>query len=362
MHIFEQYHALWQRRILMTCFASSIIIALFEVVFFFLMRTSGLLLQSVPEYILHYMLMPMLFVFLSCAVGYVLLRCKALADTTKSIAALCVATAICTTVACVHNVFDATMICFAVPITMSVVFGRAKITNVTGVLCVLGQVCAVWTASRQLRGQDSYFLLNSLMYFLVFGILWFMALLLIKNEREKRRLIDHIDHEKNALLAEACRDKLTGLHNLMGLQLYVDRASSIDDARNRNSCIAFLDIDNFKRVNDAFGHEVGNQVLIRLSEALLAQLPPDACVARYGGDEFIALVPGVSPEQCQKRLDALLLSPAALQLPQSGDGGVSFSCGVCAYDFSMPLSDAIRRSDSAMYAAKLAGKNRTALL
>lgn len=160
------------------------------------------------------------------------------------------------------------------------------------------------------------------------------------------------------LQQKICRDELTGLYNMLGLQLFSDGKISENNRAYLNSSLAFLDIDDFKHVNDTFVHEVGNAVLIYIAECIRKHFPDSACVARYGGDEFLVLIPGVSTIECMQLLDSLLRQLVASPIAELEGGTLSLSCGVSPYDFCSPVLDAINNSDQAMYQAKTTEKNR----
>lgn len=149
-------------------------------------------------------------------------------------------------------------------------------------------------------------------------------------------------------------DHLTGLPNRRSFEERLAAAAE----RDTPSVVALIDIDDFKQVNDRFGHEAGDRVLKFVASFLRAQLPRDVLVARYGGEEFAILFQAVSLDQASHALDEVRerLSLRSLVHQDSGQaiGHVTFSAGVAAVDGA----DTLRVADLALYAAKGAGKNR----
>jgi diguanylate cyclase (GGDEF)-like protein/PAS domain S-box-containing protein len=158
----------------------------------------------------------------------------------------------------------------------------------------------------------------------------------------------------------AHHDRLTSLPNRARLQERLDDA--IRHARDHNSAIAvmFLDVDNFKIVNDSLGHTAGDHVLIGFAERLAAMLRPDDTVGRFGGDEFVVLLENITDAD-----DAVLVAERLLEDLQHplriGDQTVflSVSVGIAVSIGGHDSADVLlRNADSAMYQAKSKGRAR----
>lgn len=148
-------------------------------------------------------------------------------------------------------------------------------------------------------------------------------------------------------------DPLTGIANRRGLaQRFADAAVG------RPAGIAVLDCDNFKRVNDNFGHAVGDETLVAVAQALDGE---DLFIGRLGGEEFVALVYAENwqelAEQARQRVDL----GVRMRAPHSGFR-VTASAGLAEVQESDTLESAIKRADRALYAAKDAGRDRSLLL
>jgi diguanylate cyclase (GGDEF)-like protein len=124
-------------------------------------------------------------------------------------------------------------------------------------------------------------------------------------------------------------------------------------------CCAILDIDHFKKVNDTFGHQTGDVVLKRLALLLREYLPESSVLARIGGEEFCALVPGTRDEVVDLFEDIrcataeLPVAPA----PDSEDMRITVSVGICS-EPGRNLLDMLSRADAFLYQAKKEGRNR----
>jgi diguanylate cyclase (GGDEF)-like protein len=159
------------------------------------------------------------------------------------------------------------------------------------------------------------------------------------------------------LVAEARMDNLTGLLNRRG---FAERAGA-ELARSRREAswlgVASFDLDHFKAINDEYGHEIGDQVLVKVSEFFRAEMRESDVLARMGGEEFTALLPGDSTEQATalaERVRAKLEASEGSGLPS-----VTVSVGVVSAIGPDDLDTLLRDADRALYEAKFSGRNRT---
>jgi diguanylate cyclase (GGDEF)-like protein len=123
--------------------------------------------------------------------------------------------------------------------------------------------------------------------------------------------------------------------------------------------LALLDIDHFKRINDSHGHDTGDAVLRRFAQAASARLRAGDALARWGGEEFLLVMPGATLAVGQQVLGRLRAAVQQTEFDAPvGPGGVTFSAGLvqCAVDESHDA--AVARADRALYRAKAAGRDR----
>jgi diguanylate cyclase (GGDEF)-like protein len=170
-------------------------------------------------------------------------------------------------------------------------------------------------------------------------------------------LTRHNDELLVQLAGEARTDKLTGLLNRRGFE---ERASvELAHARRGSGSIAVVsfDVDYFKRVNDEWGHETGDQVLTRVGTILNRETRDVDVVARFGGEEFTVLIPGsdiADADAFTERIRRALAATDASGLP-----AVRVSAGIAAAVAPTDFELLLHRADSALYAAKRGGRNRT---
>jgi diguanylate cyclase (GGDEF)-like protein/PAS domain S-box-containing protein len=156
---------------------------------------------------------------------------------------------------------------------------------------------------------------------------------------------------------QAHHDPLTGLANRA---LFLERLGAVAGQGDAEITVVFVDLDNFKVINDSLGHEAGDRLLMVVAERLRRVLRPDDLIARFGGDEFAVLVAGTGGEAAARRVAERLAS--ALRAPVELDGHqryVTASFGVrTASAVAAEPEELLRDADAAMYRAKELGKAR----
>ncbi|HET7541114.1 MAG TPA: diguanylate cyclase [Polyangiaceae bacterium] len=157
------------------------------------------------------------------------------------------------------------------------------------------------------------------------------------------------EHERQAIT-----DPLTGIANRRAAETELVKAKACAERAHTPLCVAFFDVDHFKRVNDAHGHATGDEVLTRVAQTLAHSKRLTDTVARWGGEEFIAVLPvgiGGAVTFCERVRVAI----ESLELPKVGP--ITISAGVAQLIDAEQLSDLLGRADRCLYDAKSSGRN-----
>ncbi|TAK94050.1 MAG: GGDEF domain-containing protein [Aquabacterium sp.] len=157
----------------------------------------------------------------------------------------------------------------------------------------------------------------------------------------------------------AMTDDLTGLLNRRRMLELVAFAHARHARSVSPVCLALLDVDHFKQVNDQFGHHIGDEVLQGIAEALRQGVRTTDLVCRWGGEEFLVLLPDADAQNAKLVLDRVLaVMPSRVVSSTHPDLRVLFSAGVAQARSGEDLADWVKRGDEAMYRAKHAGRGR----
>ncbi|MGW8247449.1 MAG: diguanylate cyclase [Acidiferrobacterales bacterium] len=163
--------------------------------------------------------------------------------------------------------------------------------------------------------------------------------------------------EKNEMLRKlSITDSLTGLHNRAYLDEKLREEFNRIERHPDNLSIILVDIDHFKRVNDRYGHQVGDEVLIRVADTLQKNIRSIDTIGRWGGEEFIIICPGSDEGHSVKLAEKL--RKILGDLKHEGVGQVTCSFGVASHGPLMTQAKLIRNADEALYHSKAAGRNR----
>lgn len=160
-----------------------------------------------------------------------------------------------------------------------------------------------------------------------------------------------------SLLALMIRDSLTGLYNHTHTLYLLEQELLKAGARGQNLCFAMIDVDYFKKVNDTFGHPIGDRILRSLSLFLKQRLRKSDHIGRYGGEEFAVIMPDTRESDARVVLNDVRERFAELtQTAGEQEFHVTFSCGIASWNGDSAAS-LCERADQALYRAKAAGRN-----
>jgi diguanylate cyclase len=185
-----------------------------------------------------------------------------------------------------------------------------------------------------------------------------------ENARALEQRVRDLEAELRRISDEASTDALTQVSNRRGLERAFEaeaaRAARAAAAGEPGLAVGLIDIDNFKKLNDRLGHAAGDVALRSLAAAVQERLRPVDHLARFGGEEFVVLLPATPLDDAQMALTRLQRSlSSSLFLHEGEEVFVTFSAGVTAWRDGETLEVALARADEALYEAKRTGKNRT---
>ncbi|MDB5813213.1 MAG: Diguanylate cyclase response regulator [Rhodocyclales bacterium] len=154
-------------------------------------------------------------------------------------------------------------------------------------------------------------------------------------------------------------DSLTGLFNHVKTKTLLQQAILMAERQKSTVSYAMLDIDHFKKVNDTYGHSVGDKVIRALARFLKQQVRRADVVGRYGGEEFVVVFFDCTPDDAYEKLNEMRDAFALVQHTyEGGSFAVTFSAGIAHFPDFSSMAELVVAADEALYAAKRAGRNR----
>ena len=176
--------------------------------------------------------------------------------------------------------------------------------------------------------------------------------------------IDSLNSELVKVRNESLIDGLTGSYNRKALDAHLLQRVEADTVRAAPFALLLIDIDDFKRINDSYGHPVGDRVLVSIVDKFRQATRESDFLARYGGEEFAVILPGASLRNATKRARQICKVVASTRYRLSDAAiedklAVTVSIGVSVLHRGDTVSTIVERADQALYQAKRTGKNRT---
>lgn len=188
-----------------------------------------------------------------------------------------------------------------------------------------------------------------LMYFAAAGVACVLAYVFAHQTEAQRQQLETL----------ASRDPLTGVANRRAMEKELHIAAEAFRRHRLPVGVAVMDLDHFKRINDELGHEAGDRVLVEFARLVQSRCRAGDRLFRYGGEEFVLLLPGTGPDDLQRLVDELRREVAAAL--RAGERPLTVSIGAAVLAVGEDTPAWLARADAAMYEAKRMGRNRTVL-
>ncbi len=189
-----------------------------------------------------------------------------------------------------------------------------------------------------------------------------MLLLLSDRMRSSDEALLKNIHLRKRFQRDAMVDSLTGMHNRRWLDIQLPRLIDRHIRSERPLCVIMFDVDHFKKFNDSYGHDAGDDVLALVARTTLMGLRPTDLSARFGGEEFVVMLAGISTdlawivaERLRRHINSEhIITDDGRELPP-----VTISLGIAECRVGDSADSLLKRADTAMYRAKETGRNRT---
>jgi diguanylate cyclase (GGDEF)-like protein len=236
-------------------------------------------------------------------------------------------------------------------------WGRVILSTTLGTaICV---AAAVYVDSFNFAAMDQAAKLRAILTDVMLPVVLAVPLLLFFTGKLRELAIAH-----RRLTIYASTDGLTQVMNRAAFSTLVDAWLTETHAaeRQKPGALLIIDADNFKAVNDRYGHDRGDEALVTIAGAIKSMLRAPDLVGRLGGEEFGVFLPGASRDQAESVAERLPQSVNSATFTPAGDAHrLSVSVGGAVFDNALPFTELFRMADQQLYAAKQRGRNRVSI-
>lgn len=257
--------------------------------------------------------------------------------------------------AIVHQYYIMINAGYLITIFVSTIYDDKKLVRVTSLISIVGMIISAFVIKYdplyKMNYKDS---LNLVALICTLIIARITAEFIVTASIDKRKKITKVIQEKEEYWNGMMIDNLTGIYSRDALRPFVDKMK-IRQSREP-ICLVMLDLDKFKNVNDTYGHQYGDEVLVNLGQTLMSYYGYGMAAFRYGGEEFLCIVEG---EENQVKGLMLNVKEAFTKrcYEKLNNPNLTFSAGVSRLE-GTTISEVIKRADQALYKAKNSGRNR----
>ncbi|WP_433945823.1 GGDEF domain-containing protein [Paenibacillus sp. SN-8-1] len=248
------------------------------------------------------------------------------------------------------------------PILLSLVYFSWSALYSSGLLSLMFLCLNYLFVHPNNQGDDWFGFLMAAIYIIL--VLLIGRAVLARSHELRNSMETLVKSEQKLIVEKAISDKLikidalTGLYNHKTFHEYLENLILHCETNGVSLHLALIDIDNFKKVNDTYGHWVGDIVLKDAAGCITELLNPNNFAARYGGEEFAVIFTDTTAEEAAEQAEQIRQKIESLPLSHSREQPVTVSIGVCTYQPGNGKELLFRNTDNALYTAKRAGKNR----
>lgn len=331
-------------------------VSLFEIIGYIILVASGVEFFSLSNHYLWYgVVAPIVINLINHIVARKIISIPRIPREQKNKTIVIAALITSLVVAIIHKEYIVTSCAFIFPIILSASFNEKKLLHASFAASIFILFCvglAFWL-------DKNITLTTSINLFVLFGfsfISYLCGVISINFSEQSYQLIEAQATQNAKLRRDALHDQKTGLFNHKTFTTHLEKSIAEFQAETP-LCLAMLDIDNFKNINDTYGHDEGDEVLIALAQALRSHCPEGVTAYRYGGEEFSVIFQGVGLADAVSLVQKMLEDFRNLKFDFT-DQPITFSAGVTEYRAGVTKDDFFDQADDTLYAAKHAGRNQ----
>jgi len=305
---------------------------------------------------LIYIYLPTILNVLALFVALVFLRSKSISQKGKNNTICILLLVICMVIQNLHGMYAAVLCLPCLAIFVSTIFASDKTTYIMTIVA-MASTFSSYLVNKAILGFENILLSNYIIACAIIVVTYFCSHLLIRYIFTQMVSVSEGVKNERALLNKMRLDPLTGLYNRGGMDSILDELIK-NYTPEHPLYLLMIDIDNFKRVNDTYGHQNGDVVLRTLAQHILDMGRKDIIPCRYGGEEIVVIYKNMSFDDALGRSNNLLDRIRLTKFDFAGENKITFSGGFCQYSPQITKDEWIKIADLRLYYAKHSGKNR----
>lgn len=309
-------------------------------------------------YTARFLFIPSIINFILAGIGYQMNKSTRFSSQWKNHCICWLMFGISACVVCIHY-FYGTLFCSpCLVICVSIFFNDIKLTKRITLASFLCVTVATIFGKLELRHDDPVLFRDWIIILVIIEVMYLVAKVFSRFESERMRLLGRNYEEKLRLKEQLKYEALTGLYNRSAIfQILEQRVYECNE--DETLFFFMFDLDDFKKVNDQYGHPNGDKVLIKLAECLKEYKQSGAAAGRMGGEEFALILPGVDSSEALQIGEKILetIRNSSFSFMKENDF-VTLSCGIAKYQSAMTAEQMFENADKALYRAKNSGKNQ----
>ncbi|MBQ0051908.1 MAG: GGDEF domain-containing protein [Treponema sp.] len=354
----DQHFRKWQKKISRICWIGSTIVLVVELLIFFLFWNSNTLNRSPESYLLIRIICPSGINFLtSLALALILKKIKITPKQGNYCASFAVLIC-CSTVAIFHTAFEFLLMSLTLPVFICTIFGDQKLLKHLAVFDVLAFGIAATVLLTESQNNTIFEVVSVLSLAALVGISFLIANALVRTQLEHLKFI-YKSYKKQLDLIHALKiEPFTQLYNKNALEGCMNAYLRKYEENIFDPTLVMIDIDHFKAVNDTYGHESGDIVLLTLADIIKEQMDGIRHAFRFGGEEFVLIFEKEDREYVLNKVQTIkdIFCEATYDFAEGLH--FSFSAGVAKPQHGWDRSQWFNATDSALYNAKETGRNK----
>ena len=354
--IYEDSCSKWRKAVFVTSLISAGIIFFTEIIIAFILDIQSLRPRSLKEYLFWYLFLPTVANAVILAGGYILMKIFRRKERVLNYIPIIQLVLICMVVSMFHYAFTVTFCTFSIPIVLSNIFNDKQMSRRITVLSLIGVTAAQFVGPCINHGYNEYVIPTycvTLAFLLGTGV---ASNVLSQYQEQKDRKIEAIYRSRMEALEPLKYDQKTGLCGHTSFQSSL-RKMVEEGEGGRQPALAVLDIDDFKAVNDTYGHAKGDVVLMKLAEIMKEACGEQYVPARFGGEEFSILFCDGNMLQYLWVVERIRSAFERASYDFT-DRGITLSAGLSEWKEGWDSTEFFDAADEALYVSKRQGKNR----